>query len=577
MEQRVTNAEAARALRELALFLEMDGVAFKPRAYEKAALQIEQLARPIAEVFAEGGVAALEAVPGVGRRIAMRLASLLESGRIEELESLRRRTPVDVLALAAVEGVGPRSVRQLYEALGIRTVAELKQAASEGRIRGLPHFGERSEQRILRAITFLEASHGRIPLGEVLDLAQDMEVRLGELPGVERAALAGSLRRRCDTIGDLDFVVAAGDAEKVIAGFVAMPEVAHVYARGDTKALVRLQNGLDADLRAVPRESFGAALLYFTGSKEHNVALRRLAQDRGLKLSEYGLYEGERAVAGASEEEVYAALGLARVPPELRENTGEIEAAQRDRLPLLVEAKDLQGDVQIQTRWTDGEASIEEMAEEARRLGRHYIAITDHTRDLAMTGGLDEERLLSQAEAIRKLEFTGLRVLAGAEVNIRRDGTLDIADEALARLDVVGASVHSHFDLPREEMTRRLVRAMENPHVDILFHPTCRRFGKRPEVQVDLDALFAAALRTGTALEIDAHPGRLDLRDDHVRRAVEAGVALVIDSDAHAPAELRYPDEFGVAVARRGWARRRDVLNTLPLDKFIARLKGGSR
>jgi DNA polymerase (family 10) len=442
-------------------------------------------------------------------------------------------------------------------------------------VRALPHFGARREQRILQGIGFLADTGGRQPLGHVLPLAREIERRLAGLPGVERAALAGSLRRCKETIGDLDFLVAARDGKAVARAFAALPEVVHVYARGERKTLVRLANGMDADLRVVPLASFGAALAYFTGSKAHHVALRAIAKRRGLKLNEYGLFRGERCIAGQSEEGLYEALGLACVPPELRENAGEIEAARAGRLPRLIEHGALRGDLQVQTSWTDGTASIEEMAAAARAQGLEYIAITDHTRDLAMARGSDEARLLEQAEAIRKLNATlrGFRVLAGAEVNIREDGSLDVADDALAKLEVVGAAIHTHFRQGRTEMTRRVLRAIEHPHVDILFHPTARSLGQRAPIDLDLDAVIAAAKRTGTVLEIDAMPDRLDLPDTAVRKAVEAGVKLAIDSDAHQPAQLAYADAFGIPLARRGWARAADVINTLPVTRCLAQLK----
>jgi DNA polymerase (family 10) len=412
----------------------------------------------------------------------------------------------------------------------------------------------------------------------VLPLAREIEGRLAALPGVSRAAVAGSIRRCKETIGDLDFLVSARDPLAVSRAFAAMPEVEHVYARGASKTLVRLQDGIDADLRVVPAESFGAALAYFTGSKAHNVRLRAIARRKGLKLNEYGVFRGTRRLAGATEEEVYEAVGVPFIPPELREDAGEIEAARAGKLPRLIEHGALRGDLQVQTDWTDGDASIEEMVEAARAQGLEYIAITDHTRDLAMAQGSDEAKLLRQARAIEKLnaKLRGFRVLTGAEVNIREDGSLDVADAALARLEVVGAAVHSHFRQPRAEMTRRLVRALENPHVDILFHPTGRSLGHREAVDVDLDALIAAAKRTGSVLEIDAMPDRLDLPDEAVRKAVEAGVRLAIDSDAHQTAHLAYADAFGIAVARRGWATRSDVVNALPVTQCLAALKGGS-
>ena len=573
------NAEIADRLREMALFLEMEGVAFKPRAYEKAADAVESCEQPVHELLAEGGEKALDALPSVGKGIAERIAELLEKGRIADLEKLRAATPVDVLALTSVEGLGPRHVRALHDALGVRTLAQLEAACRAGKVRELPHFGARSEEKILRGIALHKAASGRLPIGEVWALAREIEARLASVRGVERAAIAGSLRRRKETIGDLDFLVVSAKPAPVMKAFVSMPEVVQVHAKGGTKAMVRLAIGIDADLRVVETESFGAALAYFTGSKDHNVALRRIAQEDGLKLSEYGLFRGARRIAGRTEEEVYEALGLPWIAPELRENAGEIEAARAGKLPDLISYGALRGDLQVQTDWTDGAASIEEMAAAAKRLGFEYIAITDHTRDLAMAQGSDEKKLREQAAAIRALDakLRGFRVLSGAEVNIRRDGSLDVADEALAELDVVGAAVHSLFGQERSVATRRVIRAMENPHVDILFHPTGRQLGRREPIDLDIDAVIAAAKRTGTVLEIDGMPDRLDLKDEHVRKAVAAGVRLAIDSDAHHPAHLGFADEFGVAVARRGWATAKDVVNTLPVRELLAALKGGRR
>jgi DNA polymerase (family 10) len=357
---------------------------------------------------------------------------------------------------------------------------------------------------------------------------------------------------------------------------VHLPEVAAVHGTGTKKTSVRLQAGIDLDVRVVAAESFGAALMYFTGSKAHNVALRRRAQDRGLKLNEYGLFRGQRRIAGRTEREVYQALDLPEIPPEIREGQGEIEAADAGALPRLIAHGDLRGDLQIQTDWTDGANSIEEMALAAKRCGLQYIAITDHTRGLAMTGGSDPQQLRKQVRAITRLNATlsGITVLSGAEVNIARDGSLDIDDDTLATLDVVGIAVHSHFALPRHEMTARIIRAMQNPHADILFHPTGRLLQRREAYDVDMDAIISEAKRTGTVLEIDAYPDRLDLRDDHIRRAVQAGVKLTIDSDAHAINHLHYLS-FGIDQARRGWATKDDVLNTRPLGAFLAALKGG--
>jgi DNA polymerase (family X) len=572
-----SNADIARVLREIAVFLDMDGVAFKPRAYEKAAYAVEALDAPLAERWARGGVQAVEEIPGVGTSIAEKIVTLLETGKLPYYEELRRKVPVDVAGLTAIEGLGPKHIKTLYQDLGIRSVADLERAARAGKIRALAHFGEKSEQKILKGIGFLKQRSGRFPLGAVLPLIDDLVARLERVRGVQRVAIAGSIRRRKETIGDADLLVIAARAATVMDAFVRLPEVVHVHGKGSTKSSVKLQTGLDVDLRVVPPESFGAALNYFTGSKDHNVALRRRAIDRRLKLNEYGLFRGDRRVAGKTEEEVYAALGLAYIPPELREMTGEIEAAAAGALPDLVGYDDLRGDLQTQTSWTDGANSLEEMAAEAKRLGREYIAITDHTRSLAMTGGADEKKLRQQMAAIDKLNrtLTGITVLKGAEVNILKDGSLDIDDATLARLDVVGVAVHSHFNLPRAEMTRRVIRAMENPHADILFHPTGRVLQKREPYDLDIDAVIAAAKRTGTILEIDAYPDRLDLKDEHVRKAVGAGVKLVIDSDAHNVAHLDYL-HFGIATARRGWAEKADVLNTKPLASCLACLKGGA-
>jgi DNA polymerase (family 10) len=351
-----------------------------------------------------------------------------------------------------------------------------------------------------------------------------------------------------------------------------------VHAKGHTKSSVKLNTGMDVDLRVVPAESFGAALNYFTGSKDHNVALRRIAIEKKLKLNEYGVFRGEKSIAGKTEEEVYAVLGLPYIAPELRENAGEIEAAQAGRLPYLIGYDDLRGDLQTQTTWTDGANSIEEMAAEAQRLGLEYMAITDHTRGLAMTGGSDEKKLRQQMKAIDKLNkrLGGFTILKGAEVNINKDGTLDIDDATLAQLDVVGVAVHSYFNLSRAEQTRRVVRAMESPHADILFHPTARVIQKRGPIDLDIDAVIAAAKRSGTILEIDAYPERLDLKDEHVRKAVGAGVKLAIDTDAHSIHHLHYLP-FGIATARRGWATRADVVNALPLRGFLQSLKGARR
>ena len=569
------NTELAQIFREVALYLEMKEEPFKPRAYEKVAYSLEALEEPVGEIYRRGGVKALRAIPGVGQAIAEKIEEVIQTGRLRYYEELKKEVPVDVRGLTAIEGIGPKSVKLLYEKLTIKTAADLEKAARVGKIRGLPHFGAKMEQKILKGIEFLKQGSGRFPLGSALPLIGEIEQRLRELPEVEEVVVAGSTRRWKETIGDADILAISRKPEKVMEFFVSMSEVMHVQGQGKTKSTVKLKNGMDVDLRVVPRESFGAALNYFTGSKDHNVALRKIAQEKGLKLNEYGLFRGNKRIAGKTEEEIYKALGLAFIPPELRENQGEIEAAQKGELPNLVGYRDLRGDLQTQTTWTDGANSIAEMAEEAKRLGLEYIAITDHTKGLAMTGGSDEKKLLKQMAEIDKINrsLKGITILKGAEVNINKDGTLDIKDEVLAQLDVVGIAVHSHFNLPKREMTERIVRAMRNPHADILFHPTGRVIQKREPYDVDMDALIKTAKETGTVLEIDAYPDRLDLKDGHIRKAVEAGVKLAIDSDAHSVNHIRFL-EFGVAQARRGWAEKKDVINTRPLKEFLRCLKG---
>ncbi len=571
------NAELARVFRDLAAYLDMEGVPFKPRAYEKAAQAIESHDRPLGEVYRAGSVKALRQIPGIGASMADKLEELITTGKCKLREEYHRRMPVDLAALTALEGVGPKGVKVLYERLRVRTLADLAAAARAGKIRVLPHFGERSEQKILKALAFAQTSGQRIPLAVAGPAVDELAAALARIPGVDRVAIAGSIRRRKETVGDADLLAVARKADAAIAAFAKLPQVARVIGQGGTKCSVKLGDGFQVDLRVVPAESFGAALLYFTGNKAHNVVLRQLAMKRKWKLNEYGLFRGTRRIAGRTEEEIYDRLGLAWIPPVLREDQGEIDAARARTLPRLVEPGDLRGDLQTQTDWTDGQDSLEAMALAAREAGLEYVAITDHTVSLAMTGGCDARKLRRQMREIARLDATldGIRILAGAEVNINKDGTLDIDDETLAQLDVVGIAVHSHFNLPRPEQTGRIIRAMRNPHADILFHPTGRVIGKREPYDVDMDAVIAAARETGTVLELDAYPERLDLRDEHVRRAVQAGVPIVIDSDAHSVKHLGFPRAYGVDQARRGWATAENVLNTRPVDAFLAALKGG--
>lgn len=581
----MTNKEIAKILQEMSVLYEMEGVPFKPRAYEKAALGVEALDVDAEEIYKKGGLPALEEIPGVGRGIAFHIAELLDKGKFSEYTKLKQKIPVNILELSAVEGMGPKMIKTLWLKLKIKNLKDLEEAARAGKISRLPHFGTKSEEKILKGIEFLKQSAGRQALGFILPEVRELERMIKSFPEVEKVAVAGSIRRRKETIGDIDILVVSRRPQKVMDRFLRSPFIDHIYGKGTTKTNVRLKSGIDADIRVVPEESFGAALNYFTGSKDHNIALREIAIKKGWKLNEYGLFAGEkqkarggemRMIAGKTEEEIYERLGLSYIEPELRENTGEIERAREGKLPKLIGYRDIRGDLQVQTNWTDGENSIEEMAEAAQEAGLEYIAITDHTRSLAMTGGADEKKLLRQMAEIDKInrKFRNLKfkILKGAEVNILKDGSLDIKDEILEKLDVVGAAVHSHFNLSREEQTRRIIRAMENPNVDIIFHLTGRVINRREAIELDIDEIIKAAKRTGTVLEINAYPDRADIKDEYIRRCVEKGVKMCIDSDAHSVQHFKFL-EFGVAQARRGWAQRGDIINAWPLEKMLKMLK----
>ncbi len=569
------NADIARILYNIAIYLEMGGESvFKVRAYEKAAQTIESLPEELGDTYKRGGLAGLEEIPGVGKSIAEKIAEMLETGKLKYYGELKKKMPVDVEGLRRIEGIGPKTILTLYKKLKIKGVEELEKAAKEGKVRKLEGFGEKSEANILKGIEFLERSRGRFILGYIMPLVADIEKRLRSLPYVKTAVVAGSYRRRKETIGDIDILAISSQPTKVMDYFVKMPEVINVYGKGETKSTVKLENGIDVDIRVVEEKSYGAALNYFTGNKDHNVALRRIAMQRGLKLSEYGLFRGNKFVAGRTEEDVYKALGLEYIEPELREAAGEIEAARKNSLPKLIGYGELIGDLQTQTKWTDGTNSVDEMAIAAKKAGLKYIVISDHTKSLAMTGGLDEKRLGKQGKEIDKLneKLEGVTILKGAEVNILKDGRLDIADSALAELDVVGIAVHSNFNMPQDEMTKRIVAAMENEHADILYHPTGRVIQKREPYEVDMEKIIDAAKSTGSILEIDAYPDRLDLKDEHVRMAVKAGIKLCIDSDGHNTTHFRFL-ELGIAQARRGWAETKDVVNTRPLRELLKAMK----
>ena len=578
----VFNNSLAEIFHEIAEYLDMDNIPFKPRAYEKAAEIIESLEGDISEIYKKGGLKSLEEIPGVGVSMAEKIEEFIKTGKIKYFEELKKKIPVDMSELRKVEGLGPQSIKKLYEKLKIKNVGELEKAAQKGKIRELEGFGKKSEEKILKSLEFLKKSSGRFLLGSVIPEIEDITEHIKKLKGVGKVTIAGSIRRMKETVGDADILVTSKKPEPIMNYFVNMPGVMKVISSGETKSAIKLKSGLNVDLRIVPEESYGAALNYFTGSKAHNIALREIAIKKGLKLNEYGLFKisgrGEKMVAGKIEQEIYKVLGLDYIEPELRESTGEIELAREKKLPKLIGYSDLKGDLQVQTEWTDGSDSIETMAREASKNGLEYIVITDHTKRLAMTHGLDEKTILKQMSEIdkvnKKLKSSGIKitVLKGSECDILKDGSLDLPDSVLSKLDVVGASVHSYFNLSREEQTERIKKAMQNKNVDIIFHPTGRVIQKREAYDVDMDELIKTAQKTGTVMEIDAYPERLDLKDEYIRKCVSAGVKMSIDSDAHSPAHFPYL-KYGLAEARRGFAEKKDIVNAWPLEKMKTMLK----
>ena len=562
------NEEIAGLLREYAELTQVTGGdVFRARNYEKAARSVRGWADDIGQL----DVTALRAIPGVGASIAAKIAEYRESGSIRALDELRAKIPPGVLELTRVPGLGPKRALQLNRDLGVRSVDDLAAAIKAGRLDGLAGFGAKSEERIAAGIEVYRQGRERVLLDVALHRATEMVDTLTPLS--QRCAYAGSLRRWRETIGDIDILAAADDSAPLMAAFSAGHEV---VASGPAKTTVRTASGLTADLRVVPLDAWGAALQYFTGSAAHNVAVRQIAIKQKLKLSEYGLFEAEtnELIVSRTEEEVYERLGLAWVPPAMREDRGEIELAAQGRIPRLVRVDDLRGDLHTHTDLTDGVASLETMADAARRRGYEYYAVTDHAPDLIMQR-MTDEKMLAQREQVRALTAHltgGLVLLHGTELNIGPDGSVDWDADFLAGFDICVASVHSHFEQSRAEMTRRFVAACENPHVNVIGHPTTRRMGKRPPVEVDFGELFRACARTGTALEINASPQRLDLPSDHIRAARDAGVRFAIDSDAHSVSDLGNMP-YGAGTAQRGWPTPDDVINTWPLDRLRAFLR----
>ncbi|HUO43518.1 MAG TPA: DNA polymerase/3'-5' exonuclease PolX [Burkholderiales bacterium] len=565
----VHNADIAAVFAEIADLLEIeDANPFRVRAYRNAARILKDFPQDIAALLGRSG-GKLPKLPGIGADLDAKIHEIVATGDCALLRRLRGEVPPSITELLAIPGLGPKRVRALYHDLGVRTRPQLLRAARDNRIAQLPGFGDRTQQNILTAVETRGGDAGRFKLAVAAQYAESLIAYLRRIRGVSRAVVAGSFRRMRETVGDLDILVVAADAAPVMRSFLEYEEVKTTLAGGATRASVVLRCGLQVDLRVVPAASYGAALVYFTGSKAHSIVLRRMAQERGLKLNEYGVFRGAKTIAGRTEQSVYAALGLPYIAPELRENEGEFEAARARRLPQLVERGDLRGDLHSHTTASDGRDSLRAMALAALAAGLEYLAITEHSRRLAMAHGLDPRRLTRQCDEIDRLntELSGITLLKGIEVDILADGELDLPDSALAQLDVVIAAVHSSFDLPRERQTERIVRALANPYVTMLAHPTGRLIGERNAYDVDMLRIMREAKHRGCFLELDSQPDRLDLIDTHCRMAKEEGVPVAIDSDAHSAfdfANLRY----GIGQARRGWLEADDVINTRSLARL---------
>jgi DNA polymerase (family 10) len=561
------NKEIAGIFDSLADILEItDEDAFRVNAYRRVARILADLAGDVADLSAEGR---LVTITGIGRRTADKVAEYLATGKIAAYEEAKKTVPKGLVELLSIPGLGPKTIGLVWKELGVKSLAGLRRALRGGKILDLPGMGPKRVEKIAAGVRAYESRSGRATLGGILPTANEIVRDLKKATGLGDVSVAGSVRRYRETIGDLDVLVSSDDPAPVVEAFTNLSCVEEVLAAGTTKASVRVSGALQVDLRVVPPEAYGAALMYFTGSKDHNIRLRELAQTKGLKLSEYGLFKGERRLVAKTEEAVYRRLGLEYVPPELREDRGEIQAALDGTLPRLVERSDIKGDLHVHSNWSDGYGTIADVARAAKAMGYQYVSVNDHTRSLGVAHGLTVERLEQQMGEIDQLNrrLRGFRILKGTEVDILSDGRLDLPDDLLARLDVVVASIHSGFGQPRDRMTGRILSAIENPHVDIIGHPTGRLLGSRDPYEVEIERVIEAAARTGTALEINAYQERLDLNDVNARRAAESGVKLAIGTDAHHVDQLWMMD-LGVHTARRGWLTRKDVLNTLDVPSL---------
>ena len=585
------NSEIVKIIREISYLIQIAeedlNTIYKVRAYEKAADVIEKMSMSIEEIYLNDGIQGLKKIPSIGNAISTKIEELIKTNKISYFEELKMKFPIKVSEFINMMGFGPKTMKILYEKLGITSIAELEKAASEGKISKIKGFSKSKEEKIIKTIQLSKKIKNRYLLGDIYPLIKKIEKELNERNDVSRCLVVGSFRRMKETIGDIDILIATDEPEEVIEFFVSMPEIQEIKGKGKAKVFVELRNGIDVDLLVVPEESFGSAAQYFTGSKDHNISLRNLAISMNFRLNEWGLYNKKgRRIAGFDEQGIYENLQLQYIPPEIRENCGEIQYfTESTNTPLnLIEYGDLKGDLHTHTNSTDGTMSIMDMALHAsKKFGLKYIAITDHTKSLGLANGLNEKQLLNQINKIEMINDTwkqdsmadavsNFRILSSAEVNILKDGSLDISNNILDKLDIVGASIHSNFSYSKDIQTNRLIQAGRNPSVDILFHPTGRLINKREGYAVDMEKVIEMACDTNTILEINSNYHRLDLRDEHIRLSVENGVKLAINSDAHHPVHFAYLI-FGVGQARRGWAKKTDVVNTLEAGSLLKLLK----
>lgn len=571
----IHNLEIADKFNRVANLLEIEGAnPFRIRAYRNAARVIASCTKNMADLIAKGDD--LRKLPGIGQDLANKISTIVATGELPLLKEIEARTPAVLNDLLKIQGLGPKRVQVLYKKLGIRSIRDLKTAILAGKLRKLAGFGEKTEQNILQGIQHVAEYSARIKLSDAFPIADALLHYLKNIKGTAQVICAGSFRRRKETVGDLDMLVAANAGKKIIDQFVAYNEIDNIVTQGETRSTVHLHSGIQVDLRVVPTQSYGAALLYFTGSKEHNITLRRIAQQKKLKINEYGVFKGKKQIAGKSETEIYRLLGLRYIEPEIREERGEIEAARKNRLPKLITLNDIRGDLHLHTNATDGDASLEAMAKAAEDHGYEYIAITDHSKHLTVAHGLDKKALFKQLKTIDKLnaKLKKLVILKSAEVDILENGDLDLSNDILKELDLTVCSVHSTFTLSQKKQTERIIRAMDNPYFTILAHPTGRLINKREAYPIDLERIMAAAKERGCILELNAQPDRLDLNDIHCKMAKEWGVNIAISSDAHSTMQFDNM-AFGIYQARRGWLEKANVVNTRSLKQLMALLKRG--